>query len=211
MTTSLRLTDRKREAIVLAAIAEFGDNGFEVTSMDRIAARAEVSKRTVYNHFPSKEELFAEILQRLWCRISELPDSAYRPGVALRPQLRAMLQNKMLTLSDSNCLDLARVALGATIHSPERAQVWLARLNEREETFSLWIRAAQADGRLKAVDPAFAANQMHALLKAFAFWPQVTFNEPVLSAEKQREVIESALDLFLGWYEITDKTPASPA
>ena len=202
MTAPLRLTDRKREAIVLAAIAEFRDNGFEVTSMDRIAARAEVSKRTVYNHFPSKEELFAEILQRLWCRIGELPDSAYRPGAELRQQLRAMLQSKMLTLSDSNCLDLARVALGATIHSPERAQVWLARLDEREETFSLWIRAAQADGRLKSADPTFAANQMHALLKAFAFWPQVTFNEPVLSPEKQQQVIESALDLFLGWYEI---------
>ncbi|MCF5632840.1 TetR family transcriptional regulator, partial [Pseudomonas syringae] len=56
MTAPMRLTDQKREAIVLAAIAEFGDRGFEITSMDRIAARAEVSKRTVYNHFPSKEE-----------------------------------------------------------------------------------------------------------------------------------------------------------
>lgn len=66
MTAPMRLTDQKRESIVQAAIAEFGDRGFEVTSMDRIAARAEVSKRTVYNHFPSKEELFAEMLQRLW-------------------------------------------------------------------------------------------------------------------------------------------------
>jgi len=210
MTAPLRLTDRKREAIVLAAIAEFREHGFEVTSMDRIAARAEASKRTVYNHFPSKEELFAEILQRLWHRIGELPDSAYRPGVELRQQLRAMLQSKMRTLSDSNCLDLARVALGATIHSPERAQIWLARLDEREETFSAWIRAAQADGRIKAADPAFAANQMHALLKAFAFWPQVTFNEPVLSAAKQKDVIESALDLFLGWYEIPAKSGVEP-
>ncbi|EPN63565.1 TetR family transcriptional regulator, partial [Pseudomonas syringae pv. actinidiae ICMP 19096] len=66
MTEPMRLTDQKRESIVQAAIAEFGDRGFEITSMDRIAARAEVSKRTVYNHFPSKEELFAEMLQRLW-------------------------------------------------------------------------------------------------------------------------------------------------
>ncbi|WP_095102474.1 TetR/AcrR family transcriptional regulator [Pseudomonas sp. Irchel 3A5] len=202
MTAPLRLTDRKREAIVLAAIAEFRDTGFEVTSMDRIAARAEVSKRTVYNHFPSKEELFAEILQRLWCRIGENRDSIYRPGVTLRHQLRVMLQAKMQTLSDTNCLDLARVALGATIHSPERAQVWLARLDEREETFAAWIRAAQADGRLKAADPTFAATQMHGLLKGFAFWPQVTFNRPILSAEQQADVIESTLDMFLGWYEI---------
>ena len=202
---ALRLTDRKREAIVLAAIAEFRDTGFEVTSMDRIAARAEVSKRTVYNHFPSKEELFAEILQRLWCRIGELPDSLYRPGMTLRDQLRGMLQAKMKTLSDPNCLDLARVALGATIHSPERAQVWLARLDEKEETFALWIREAQADGRLKPADPTFAATQMHGLLKGFAFWPQVTFNRPILSDEEQTQVIESALDLFLGWYEMPVK------
>lgn len=207
MTAPMRLTDRKREAIVLAAIAEFRDTGFEVTSMDRIAARAEVSKRTVYNHFPSKEELFAEILQRLWCRIGEIPDSIYRPGVTLRHQLRCMLQAKMQTLSDTNCLDLARVALGATIHSPERAEVWLARLDEREETFAAWIRAAQADGRLKPADPTFAATQMHGLLKGFAFWPQVTFNKPVLSAEQQADVIESTLDMFLGWYEIPVAKP----
>ncbi|MDG6402709.1 TetR/AcrR family transcriptional regulator [Pseudomonas quasicaspiana] len=207
MTAPMRLTDRKREAIVLAAIAEFRDTGFEVTSMDRIAARAEVSKRTVYNHFPSKEELFAEILQRLWCRIGEIPDSIYRPGVTLRHQLRCMLQAKMQTLTDTNCLDLARVALGATIHSPERAEVWLARLDEREETFAAWIRAAQADGRLKPADPTFAATQMHGLLKGFAFWPQVTFNKPVLSPEQQADVIESTLDMFLGWYEIPVAKP----
>ncbi|MCQ2993466.1 TetR/AcrR family transcriptional regulator [Pseudomonas syringae] len=207
MTAPMRLTDRKREAIVLAAIAEFRDTGFEVTSMDRIAARAEVSKRTVYNHFPSKEELFAEILQRLWCRIGEIPDSIYRTGVTLRHQLRSMLRAKMQTLSDTNCLDLARVALGATIHSPERAEVWLARLDEREETFAAWIRAAQADGRLKPADPTFAATQMHGLLKGFAFWPQVTFNKPVLSPEQQADVIESTLDMFLGWYEIPVAKP----
>jgi TetR/AcrR family transcriptional regulator of autoinduction and epiphytic fitness len=131
MTAPLRLTDRKRESIVLAAIAEFRDNGFEVTSMDRIAARAEVSKRTVYNHFPSKEELFSEILHRLWANASDQPDASYRPGVALRDQLREMLKAKMKTLSDSNFIDLARVAIGATIHSPDRAQTWVNRVDSR--------------------------------------------------------------------------------
>ncbi|MFK3974035.1 TetR/AcrR family transcriptional regulator [Pseudomonas sp. NPDC087358] len=202
MTAPLRLTDRKREAIVQAAIAEFRDNGFEVTSMDRIPARAEVSKRTVYNHFPSKEELFSEMLQRLWSRATAQPEAIYRADVPLRDQLRELLDTKMKTLSDSNFIDLARVAIGATIHSPERAQRWVNRLNEREETFTVWVRAAQQDGRLKAVEPGFAATQIHALLKAFAFWPQVTLNEPLLTAEKQQSVLESALDLFLCWYQI---------
>lgn len=204
MTSALRLTDQKREAIVMAAIAEFRDRGFEVTSMDRIAARAEVSKRTVYNHFPSKEELFAEILQRLWTCAPPLADAPYRPDRTLREQLRELLWQKMRTLNDSSFLDLAKVVFGATVHSPERAQAWVARLNEREETFSVWVRAAQKDGRLKAVEPGFAATQMHALLKAFAFWPQVTFNAGLLTAEEQERVIESTLDMFLGWYEIAE-------
>jgi TetR/AcrR family transcriptional regulator of autoinduction and epiphytic fitness len=202
MTAPLRLTDRKREAIVMAAIAEFRDNGFEVTSMDRIAARAEVSKRTVYNHFPSKEELFAEMLQRLWASATAQPEAIYSPTLPLRDQLRDLLDAKMKTLGDSNFIDLARVAIGATIHSPERAQAWVNRLNEREETFTVWVRGAQQDGRLKAVEPDFAASQIHALLKAFAFWPQVTLNKPLLTPEEQVSVVESALDLFLCWYEV---------
>ncbi len=203
MSTPLRLTDQKREAIVLAAIAEFRDRGFEVTSMDRIAARAQVSKRTVYNHFPSKEELFAEILQRLWICAAPRPDAAYSAERGLREQLRDLLQVKMDTLNDSNFLDLARVVLGATMHSPDRAQDWMNRLNEREETFTVWIRAAQQDGRLKTVDPDFAATQIHALLKAFAFWPQLTLNAPLLDEQKRHDVVESALDLFLGWYQLS--------
>ena len=74
MTAPQRLTDRKREAIIQAAIAEFRTNGFEVTSMDKIAATAGVSKRTVYNHFPSKDELFAAILRQLWERSTALGD-----------------------------------------------------------------------------------------------------------------------------------------
>lgn len=202
MTESMRLTDQKREAIVMAAIAEFRDRGFEVTSMDRIAARAEVSKRTVYNHFPSKEELFAEILHRLWSCAPPLADAPYRPDRTLHEQLRELLWQKMRTLNDSSFLDLARVVVGATVHSPERAQAWMTRLNEREETFTVWIRAAQQDGRLKAIDPGFAATQMHALLKSFAFWPQVTFNAALLSPQEQERVVESTLDMFLGWYEI---------
>ena len=65
-----RLTDRKRDAIVQAAIGEFREHGFNGTSMDRVAAAADVSKRTVYNHFPSKEELFEAILLLMWERSS---------------------------------------------------------------------------------------------------------------------------------------------
>jgi TetR/AcrR family transcriptional regulator of autoinduction and epiphytic fitness len=202
MTAPQRLTDRKRQAIIQAAINEFRDNGFEITSMDKIAATAGVSKRTVYNHFPSKEELFAEILNQLWIRVTAEQETAYRPDLPLRDQLRVLLGAKLQMLGDDNFLDLARVAIAATIHSPERAQDMVARMGEREEGLTVWIRAAQADGRLKAIAPDFAAQQVQGLLKSFAFWPQISMGKPGLSPEEQRQVAESALDMFLACYQL---------
>ncbi|PMZ90150.1 MULTISPECIES: TetR/AcrR family transcriptional regulator [unclassified Pseudomonas] len=202
MTAPQRLTDRKRQAIIQAAINEFRDNGFEITSMDKIAATAGVSKRTVYNHFPSKEELFAEILNQLWTRVTAEQETAYRPDLPLREQLRGLLMAKLQMLGDDNFLDLARVAIAATIHSPERAQDMVARMGEREEGLTVWIRAAQADGRLKAIAPDFAAQQVQGLLKSFAFWPQISMGKPGLSPEVQHQVAESALDMFLACYQV---------
>lgn len=201
MTAPKRLTDRKREAIIQAAIAEFRANGFDITSMDKIAAKADVSKRTVYNHFPSKEELFAEILNQLWARVTAEQDTAYLPDQPLRSQMRQLLMAKMHTLGDENFLNLARVAIGATIHSPERGQDMVARMSEREEGLTVWIRAAQADGRLKPVDPAFAAHQIQGLLKSFAFWPQISLGLPSLESAMQEQVVDSALDMFLACYQ----------
>jgi TetR/AcrR family transcriptional regulator of autoinduction and epiphytic fitness len=202
MTAPQRLTDRKREAIIQAAIAEFRANGFEVTSMDKIAATAGVSKRTVYNHFPSKEELFAEILNQLWTRISAEQSVVYNRDQPLREQLRQMLQAKVQLMADENFLTLARVAIAATIHSPERAQNMVERMGEREEGLTVWIRAAQADGRLKAVDPEFAAHQVQGLLKTFGFWPQMSMGRAALDAEMQTTVAESALEMFLACYQL---------
>lgn len=201
MTAPQRLTDRKRAAIIQAAIAEFRSNGFEITSMDKIAATAGVSKRTVYNHFPSKEELFAEILNQLWARLTAEHETSYRPDLPLREQMQRILTTKLQMMGDDNFLDLARVAIAATIHSPERAQNMVARMGQREESLTVWIRAAQADGRLKPVDPEFAAQQMHGLLKSFAFWPQISMGQPSLSPGMQTTVVESALDMFLACYQ----------
>ena len=45
------------EAILEATVALYGDHGFEGLSMDAVAARAGVSKATIYRRYPSKVEL----------------------------------------------------------------------------------------------------------------------------------------------------------
>jgi TetR/AcrR family transcriptional regulator, regulator of autoinduction and epiphytic fitness len=200
MSETQRLTDRKREAIVQAALVEFRTHGFESTSMDKIAERADVSKRTVYNHFPSKDALFADILARLWDNCRMLIDFPYRKDLPLRDQLLTLLDSKMDMLRDASFLDLARVAIAEAIHSPERGQEMVTRLNERMQGVVNWVRAAQADGRLKDCDPHFLANQMQGLLRTFAFWPQITHGEPPLSEEMKQHVTVTTVDMFLAYY-----------
>lgn len=197
-----RLTDRKREAIVRAAVEEFRSAGYEATSMDRIAAVAGVSKRTVYNHFPSKEELFALILEELWQSSVASVELPYRADQPLDVQLLQLLRQKLDLLGDANFIDLARVAMAEIIHSPERAQVIVCRMGEKESGVSAWIRAAIADGRLREIDPEFAGHQLQGLVKSFAFWPQVTMGQAPLAQAERTRVAESAVAMFLGFYAV---------
>lgn len=195
-----RLTDRKRSAILAAAAVEFRAHGFEMTSMDKIAANAGVSKRTVYNHFPSKDELFAETLIALFTDGASRVDLAYQRGRPLRAQLSELLTQKLALLADRNFLDLARVAIAEAIVAPERARPIIARLGEREEGVLLWIRAAQADGKLKPGDPLFAATLLQGQVKAVAFWPQVTMGAPPLAPELAPLLVEAAVEMFLAYF-----------
>lgn len=193
-----RLTDRKRAAILAAAVAEFRSFGFAATSMDRIAATAGVSKRTVYNHFASKDELFTAILWQLWEASQAVEAVAYAASQPLREQLLRFTRQKMRLMSDASFIDLSRVAIAELVHAPERARAMMDKLAEKEEGLATWIRAAQADGRLRAdTTPAEAAHQLQGMLKAFAFWPQVTMGQAPLSPEAQQRLMEDCVDMFL--------------
>ncbi|MGW0515767.1 TetR family transcriptional regulator [Crossiella sp. NPDC003009] len=55
-----RKKQRTREAIAAAAIELFLDRGFDQVSVADVAAAAEVSKRTLFKYFPSKEDLVVQ-------------------------------------------------------------------------------------------------------------------------------------------------------
>jgi TetR/AcrR family transcriptional regulator of autoinduction and epiphytic fitness len=201
-----RLTDRKRVAIIAAAIDAFLEAGFDATSMDRIAALAGVSKRTVYNHFDSKETLFAAILRQLWESSVGDSDATFRDDQPLPTQLSRVLRNKLRQLNNPAVYSLARVAIAAGIHSPERARDIIARLGEREEDLTIWIRTAAAAGRLHVDDIAFASQQLQSLVKGFAFWPQVTMGQPPLSEMEQERVADASAAMFLAQYRTQENT-----
>jgi AcrR family transcriptional regulator len=55
---------RTRERIVSAALAQVAEGGYASAEMKSVASRAGVAVGTVYRHFPSKAELFAEVFRR---------------------------------------------------------------------------------------------------------------------------------------------------
>ena len=78
MTESLRDRRKRRtaEAIVAAALGLFAERGFERTTIDQIAAAAEISRRTFFRYFADKEELFFAEDERLLDLIHDTLDRA---------------------------------------------------------------------------------------------------------------------------------------
>jgi AcrR family transcriptional regulator len=54
----------RREQLIVIARGLFAEKGYEATSVEEIAARAEVSKPVVYEHFGGKEGLYAVVVDR---------------------------------------------------------------------------------------------------------------------------------------------------
>lgn len=193
-------SELKHAAILDAAAHEFREAGFAATSMDRIAERAEVSKRTVYNHFANKDALFEAILEVLWVRARRAAELEYEADTSLEEQLGTLARRKLKVLADPNYLGLARALVAEAIRSPGFLLEKWEQLAEEEEALPRWIQAAVDDGRLRATDPVLAAGQFMVLLKGFAFWPQVVGVASAPTADERWVIIDSVVELFLARY-----------
>ncbi|MCQ9333304.1 TetR/AcrR family transcriptional regulator [Corynebacterium phoceense] len=76
-----RMTGReRREQLIAVGRAAFAELGFDGTSVEEIAARANVSKPVVYEHFGGKEGLYAVIIDREMLALEKLVTDALGEG-----------------------------------------------------------------------------------------------------------------------------------
>ena len=76
----------RREQLLDVGRTLFAEKGFEATSVEEIAAEAEVSKPVVYEHFGGKEGLYAVVVDR---EMQQLLDGDHRRALDRRPPAAA--------------------------------------------------------------------------------------------------------------------------
>lgn len=194
----MTLIEGKRGQIIEAAVSEFLESGFEGTSMDRVALRAAVSKRTVYNHFESKEALFRAIVDIMAAEVNQALDLTFDPARPIRGQLLELAWAEGTLLTSPDFMRLARMVMGETMRAPALA----AEMNEKFErtaVFREFMEAAEHSGALRIPDIARASQQFLGLIKSQAFWPMI-HSGAVVSKDEMTRIIETTVDMFLKEY-----------
>lgn len=163
--------------------------------MDHIAEVCGASKRTVYNHFPSKEILFREVVDRFMRQSHELKEIPYDPRASLAPQLGRFAESILELTRNEQWLGLTKVMTAVTVRQPGFVAETLARSGQPEDTLERWLRAASADGRMKVRNPALTARTFWAALSGAFLMPAI-YMAPLPAGEAnavKKELIEMLL------------------
>ncbi|NOC44227.1 MULTISPECIES: TetR/AcrR family transcriptional regulator [unclassified Ruegeria] len=190
----------KRAQIIEAAVAEFQEKGFAAASMDRISARAEVSKRTLYKYFESKENLFRSIVVELSSRFAEVLEIRYEKGRDIRTQLTELAWAEGRILMRPDVIAMARMVISETLRNPTLAAEAQGKL-DKTATFIAMLKDAAEDGQLRIDDPERAGREFIGLIKARAFWP-LLFTGGALSEAEMTETIESSVQMVMSRYGV---------
>lgn len=197
----------KRAAVLAAARATFLSEGYARSSMDAVAAAAQVSKRTVYNHFPDKEALFvaviedtvrpvlAEFLAMLDRHLSDVEVDG------LRGALVAFGRDWVdTTVRFPEHAALLRLVIAEATHVPAIVDVWRAAgAGPSHHALADRLEAFARAGMLDVSDSRLAARHLTALVlspsQSGSFFGLV----PLADAEVDRLVSEG-VDAFLRVY-----------
>ena len=138
----------KRDAIVRAAAKLFLESGYGETSMDAIAAAAEVSKRTVYSYFPGKDALFEAVMtdvceSRSDMMTNELPDEP------AKDVLTSLGRGFLKVVASDSVITTFRIAASESARFPELGDTFFRAGPQRSiDNLAAYLRRREAAGEL---------------------------------------------------------------
>ncbi len=139
-----------RERILGASRQLFAERGINRTGMDQLCAEAQVSKRTLYQHFSGKDELVAEHLRRF--------DPEVLPEVFDRTDLTP--RERLLAIFDIHSPLCPFIAAAVEINDPDHP----ARVLARDYKKALAARLAETAREAGATNPEQLGEQLALLL-----------------------------------------------
>jgi len=203
LVTSLSSRQRRKEArpaeLLAAALAIFVEKGFAATRMEDIAARAGVSKGTVFLYFESKQALFRSVIQD-----AIVPHiAAGEACVEAHPDdhaqvLRELLLRNWRVLSDEHLAGLHKLVLAEAGNFPEMAAFYYENVVVRARSLfvSVLERGIQA-GVFRPCDASLMCRLAVAPMMAESVWrPLARQCDPNWVASPDA-FIQAHLDLFL--------------
>ena len=196
-----RRSDKKREAIIQAATQAFQEFGVNGTSMDKLAELANVSKRTVYNHFSTKEDLVMHLIKEQWQSALVDINAEYKSDSPLNEQLEELVFQEVSFMCSDSHLELARVAIGHFFYKPEKLKDEVTQLKAQESSLHRWLKKAEADNRLTFEDIEQVVNEIDSLIKGQSFWPQLFKIEDNLSDDDKWRITRNIVAMVLSRYE----------
>ncbi|HEY2639920.1 MAG TPA: TetR/AcrR family transcriptional regulator [Streptosporangiaceae bacterium] len=198
---------RSRQAIIEAATEVFLRRGYLGATTDEIAARASVSKQTLYKHFADKQNLFAEIILDTTVQVVEALSTAVASNLHdaqdVRKALRELAAGFLGGLLQPDVVRLRRLVIAEADRFPEIGRAWFDRGFDRTLVIMGEALRSLADrGLLRNLgDPTLAAYQFAGLVM-YQPMNQVMFagTDAPPPADKLQRIADSAVEVFLAAY-----------
>ena len=194
----------RRQAILDVARDVFLNDGYAAASMSAIAARVGGSKATLYNYFPSKEDLFAAVIRDHCERKQRVMFDGLRPG---RGDVAQALQDLgerfvQIVLSDDS-IALNRTVIAEAVRFPDLGRVlYEAGPKGAIARLAAYLEQEMQDGRLRRANAVSAAEQLTELSLAGLYRLRLLNLVPQPCAGEMRKSVKHALEIFLAAYGV---------
>ena len=205
MTEVLGRSARKRQTILSAGRTLFLSNGYQGTSVDQIAASAEVSKQTVYKHFGDKQELLLAIVDNaleasvtpFLERIAALADTA-----DLEADLTAIAADYLRAVLLEPVVQLRRLVVGEANRFPELARRYYEQAPARTlAAFAACFARLHDRGLLHIPEAALAAEHFAFLIVGRCIDQALFYGgPPVLKSVDPAAHARAGVQVFLAGY-----------
>jgi TetR/AcrR family transcriptional repressor of mexJK operon len=200
-------SERRRQAIIQAATEVFLRHGYLGATTDEVAARASVSKQTLYKDFADKQHLFAEIILdttvQLVDGLTDAAASTLDDAQDVRKALRDLADGFLRGLLQPDVLRLRRLVIAEADRFPEVGRAWFDRGFDRSLVILGEAMRRLADRGLlhNLSDPTLAAYQFAGLVM-YQPMNQVMFagTDALPPADKLNRIADSAVEMFLATY-----------